>query len=199
MLRPLVLAATTALPAGAGACPAALGAGLEIAYSDGSVSRVSDGGGAGLIREQVLHGGDEGFEVLAYHGIYVLRSIELDAAGEVEGTDETVTFARIPPPPAPGQTVAGIEAEVRWMGLDFSRRHDLVAGPLSEMAIGGCTYPAYLAELTLVEPEQSMLMRFVVIPTLGTALLTALEDESGVEVYEPLSITARPATDMASN
>lgn len=199
MLRALVLGAMAVLPAGAGgACPAEFGDGLVVAYGDGSVSRISAGMQAGLIREQVLHGGGEGFEVLAWHGIYVLRSIELDPQGEVEGTVESVTFAAPPPAPEPGQRFEGLTAEVGWMGLSFSRSHDMQAGDLSEMVVAGCTYPAYLAELTLTEPEQSMLMRFVVLPTLGTALLTALVDDHGAEVYQPLSI-APLAAGMASN
>lgn len=198
MLRPLVLAASAALPAQGGACPPALGGGVEIAYSDGSVSRIG-AAGPGLVREQVLHGGGTGFEVVAYGGIYVLRSVELDGFGEVAGTEEEVTFAELPPPPEPGQRVEGLLAQVRWMGMEFSRRHDLVAGALDSAIVAGCPYPAYRAELTLTEPEQAMVMRFVVVPALGTALLVALEDESGTEAYEPLSIAPLPAPAVASN
>lgn len=195
MLRHLSVMALLALPMPTLACPTQLGDGIEVGYDDLSIARLSPTGAPGVLRELVLFSEDgEGYEVLAWYGIYTLRTANFNAEGELPDTVETTYFAQTPPPPEPGQRLRGVLAEVQKQDQRFQRRHDLLAGDLQAMMIGDCLYSAYEAELRVFDPEGAIRVVFSVIPALGVAILTGSDDIEGAWSYAPLSIAALPLT-----
>jgi hypothetical protein len=200
MLRLLSVMALAALPPMARACPVGLGDGVEVVYDDLSVARLTPTGAPGVLREWVLFSEDgEGYEVLAWYGIYTLRTANFNADGELPETVETTWFAQTPPPPEPGQQLQAILAEVEKQGQRFQRRHDLIAGDLQALMIGDCLFSAFPAELRVFDPEGAIRVTFDVIPRLGLAILTGSEDIEGAWTYAPLSIAALPVTSADTN
>lgn len=195
MLRLFSVMALVVLSLPALACPVTLGDGVEVGYDDLSLARLSATGAPGVLRELVVFSEDgEGYEVLAWYGLYTLRTANFDARGELADTVETTFFAQTPPPPEPGQRIDGLWAEVEKQGQRFQRRHELIAGDLQALMIGDCLYSAYEAELRVFDPDGAIRVIFSVIPSLGVAILTGSDDIEGAWSYAPLSIVALPLT-----
>jgi hypothetical protein len=195
MLRLLPVMVCLALPLSAQTCPTELRDGVEVGYDDLSIARLTPTGAPGVLREWVLFSEDgEGYEVLAWYGIYTLRTANFNADGELPDTVETTWFEQTPPAPEPGQRVEGVLAEVHKLDQRFQRRHDFIAGDLAALTIGDCLYSAYEAELRVFDAEGAIRLMFSVIPRLGVAILTRSEDIEGVWSYAPLSIAALPVT-----
>jgi hypothetical protein len=185
--------ATLVLPLSALTCPLTLGDGVEVAYDDLSIARLTPTGAPGVLREWVIFSEDgEGYEVLAWYGLYTLRTANFDARGEVLDTVETTFFAQTPPPPEPGQRIDDLLAEVEKQGQRFQRRHQLIAGDIQPLVIGDCLYSAFEAELRVFDPDGAIRAIFSVIPSLGVAILTGSDDLEGAWTYAPQSIAALP-------
>jgi len=191
MLRLLVLIAAQVLPAAAQACPQGLGAGVVVGYDDLSVAHLTPTGAPDVMREWVLFSEDgEGYEVLALHGVYTLRTANFDATGELSNTVEATFYTRTPTRPAPDQHITGIEAEVERQGRRFQRVHELITGPQEAMLIADCLYFGFNAELRIQDPEGGIRVMFHVIPSLEVAILVGSEDEIERQVHRPVSIAA---------
>jgi len=191
MLRLIFVMAAAALPVSAQECPDQLGTGVVIGYDDLSEARITPTGVPGVLREWVLFSEDgEGYEVLALHGIYTLRTANFDSTGELADTVETTFYAQTPMPPEPDQRLEGIVAEVERQGGRFRRHHDLITGGIEAVMIADCLYFGFSAELRVYDPEGAIRVMFSVIPSLDLAILTGSEDVLEPQFYTPMSIAA---------
>jgi hypothetical protein len=190
-LRSLAILACVTSPAPLLACPTELGAGLIYTAEDGARTTVTPTDRPSVLRERVVYPEGDGFELVAYFGVYILETFDFDAAGvEVPDSREVATFAAVPELPGPDGTVVGIMAEVVNASDRFQRRHDAVAGPLAEVAFGDCRYQAYPIELRLFDPDRPYINRLLHVPALGVSFFVGFEDQDNVETYTITGIEA---------
>lgn len=197
---PLVVACL-AFPSLALACPQGLGGGVRIVFDDGAVSEITATELPAVVRERVTFDAQgDGFEIISLFGLYDLRSIDFDAAGELPQTEEASDYARIPPAPAPDQSVQGIIAQVTTVDGTFERRHDVLGGRLAQVDIGACSYQAFPVDLRVSEPDGNYRHGFLFLPLLGLTIQIMSEDPTdGFREYAALSITALdPAPDAGA-
>jgi hypothetical protein len=191
IIRLALPGALAALPALA--CPQDLGSGVVVRFEDGSTAIYSPTDRPGVMRERMtFDDDDDGFEVLSWYGIYPLEEVDVDADGALSGSGERSDYAAPPPSPRPDQRVAGIVAQVVSDAVgSFQRRLDLITGPMTELEIGPCRYPAFPAELTLGTGRDENRVRFMVLPGLGVAVVVGYEERAGAGRFVPVAITAQ--------
>jgi hypothetical protein len=195
MLRIVVTAALALAPQSAGACPAELGGGIVVSASDGGTARITATETPGVFRERVTFDNVPGYAMLSHYGIYALATVDFDGTDEYPDSGETVAYGAPPPAPEPGQRIEGLIGVVDRVGLPMMRRHDLTAGPLGEVVIGGCSYAGFPLSLAIEDDDGPRELSLVFVTALGLALFTGYRDAEGAESYELLSIA--PLTEAA--
>jgi len=178
------------------ACPKMLGDGVAVLYEDGGLSVFTAGEVPGTILERALFPDEQdGFETLSWYGLYPLHEIQFDLSGPLDQTEERWVYTRPPPQPEPGQPVLEIKARVTTPHGEDLRGLEVVTGPMGELAVGACRYPAFSAEVGFLDPDPDLSQRryFQVIPALGIAVQTGSQDRFETETYLPVQITAHTA------
>ena len=196
MLRLLTIPALALLSATpVAACPTELGPGIVVVSDDGGVSRITPTDRPGLLHERVTFDDGYGFEILSFHGIYIVGQVDFGSEGMIEDSRETAEFAQTPPPPEAGQRLQGIMAQVVRDGRTESRRHDIEVGQPETMQIGDCGYRALPVTLDTFDEHGPGRTWMAWLPDLEVALFVGYADRDGEERYTILSIEAHdPAT-----
>jgi hypothetical protein len=173
-------------------CPAGLGAGILVTSSDGGSSRIEPTEVPGLLRERTTFEDGQGYSMRVWWGVWPVLTLDYDGVEEYPDSSESVAYPQPPPMPEPGQQVVGLMAMVDRVGLPMPRRHDLAAGALEAVTIGGCPFQGFPLELAILDDDGARLLSLMFVPALGTALFTGYGDGETVERFEILSVASLP-------
>lgn len=191
LLLPLVL---SLVPWPALACPTELGAGLVYVSDDGTATTVTPTDRPDVLTERVVLPDGDGYRISLLHGLFELEVEDFDATGTLLPETRMVSvFASPPALPEPGSAAQGILALVETPAERFERRHDVVAGPLAEVVLGGCTWMGHPVEITIDEGGEIMVQSYLRVPALGMAFFVGYTQAGMPERYEVVSVTALPA------
>jgi hypothetical protein len=179
------------------ACPFGLGAGIVYAADDGSTTTVTPTERPDVLRERVQLPEGDGYELEALFGLFELTTADFDASGVDEGTRFTSAYAVSPTLPAPGTSVQDVTAQVTGASEAFTRRHDIEAGALGDVVLGGCPYQGYPVEVRVTEDESRIVHRFMMVPALGMAVYVGFQDQDGSVDYSITSVSALPTAEPA--
>lgn len=179
------------VPVAALACPTELGAGLVYASEDGSRTTITLGDRPEVQRDRTVLPEGDGYELTSYFGVFDIESVDFDGAGTLfEDSRERSAYAVTPGLPGPDERFFGMVAQVSNADGGFQRRVDAVAGPLAEVALGGCRYQGYEIELRVFEQDGPFVNRLLRVPSLGATFYVGYEDASGREDYAVVAIEA---------
>lgn len=182
------------VPLSALACPTGLGAGLVYVSDDGTATTVTPTDRPDVLRERVVLPEGDGYRISLLHGLFELEVEDFDATGTLLPETRTVSAYAAPPAlPQPGSAAQAILAQVESASERFERRHDVVAGPLAEVVLGGCRWQGHPVDITIDEGGEIMVQSYLRVPALGMAFFVGYTQSGVTETYEVVSVSALPA------
>ena len=175
-------------------CPQSLAPGVRLAFDDDSTALLRPAGAPGEVLEQLrFDGGDDGYDLRSYHGLFDIESIEFESGRVIAEYSEKSQYPG-GPPAAPVEGMARVVVPVLVIATDerFERQIIVTSGALAPTDLAGCSYMALPVTLEWVDPAESSVSYHLYLPQLGTAILVGYEDAEGRDDYAVLGISVAP-------